>query len=54
VIHAYRGVVPRGSLLMGASARVKRSVTEKGLELIYRAAKGYIGLTAEYRTARGA
>ena len=39
---------------MGAPARVKRSVTEKDLELIYRSAKGYIGLAAEYRAARGA
>ena len=46
--------VPRGSLLMGAPARVKRSVTEKDLELIYRSAKSYIGLAAEYRVARGA
>ena len=47
-------LVPRGSLLMGAPARVKRSVTEKDLELIYRSAKSYIGLAAEYRVARGA
>lgn len=47
-------LVPRGSLLMGAPARVKRSVTEKDLELIYRSAKSYIGLAAEYRAARGA
>jgi carbonic anhydrase/acetyltransferase-like protein (isoleucine patch superfamily) len=54
MIHAHRGVVPKGSLLMGAPARVKRSVTEKDLELIYRSAKGYIGLATEYRAARGA
>ena len=47
-------LVPTGSLLMGAPARVKRSVTEKDLELIYRSAKSYIGLAAEYRAARGA
>ena len=47
-------LVRRGSLLMGAPARVKRSVTEKDLELIYRSAKNYIGLAAEYRAARGA
>lgn len=47
-------LVPKGSLLMGAPARVKRSVTEKDLDLIYRSAKGYISLAAEYRAARGA
>ncbi len=46
--------VPHGSLLMGAPARVKRSVTEKDLELIYRSAKNYIGLAAEYKAAQGA
>lgn len=45
-------LVPKGSLLMGAPARVKRSVTEKDLELIYRSAKSYIGLAAEYRAAQ--
>ena len=44
---------PRGSLLMGAPARVKRSVTEKDLELIYRSAKNHIGLAAEYKAAQG-
>jgi gamma-carbonic anhydrase len=47
-------VVPKGSLLMGAPARVKRSVTDKDLDLIYRSAKNYIGLAAAYRTAQGA
>ena len=47
-------LVPRGSLLMGAPARVKRSVTEKDLELIYRSAKNSIGLAAEHRAAQGA
>src|SRR3970040_1986379 len=47
-------LVPRGSLLMGAPPRVKRPVTEKDLELIYRSAKSHIGLAAEYRVARGA
>lgn len=42
MIHAYRGVLP------------KRCVTDKDLELIYRSAKGYISLAAEYRAARGA
>jgi carbonic anhydrase/acetyltransferase-like protein (isoleucine patch superfamily) len=46
-------LVPKGSLLMGTPARVKRPVTEKDLELIYRSAKSYIGLAAEYRAARG-
>jgi carbonic anhydrase/acetyltransferase-like protein (isoleucine patch superfamily) len=44
--------VPRGSLLMGGPARVKRQVTEKDLELIYRSAKSYMALAAEYRAAR--
>jgi carbonic anhydrase/acetyltransferase-like protein (isoleucine patch superfamily) len=47
-------LVPKGSLLMGTPARVKRSVTDKDLDLIYRSAKSYIGLAAEYRTAQGA
>lgn len=47
-------LVPRGSLLMGAPARVRRFVTEKDLELIYRSAKYYIGLAAEYKAAQGA
>ena len=51
MIHAYRGVVPKGSLLMGAPARVKRSATDKDIELIYRSAKSYVGLAAEYRAA---
>src|SRR3970040_55179 len=44
--------VPRGSLLMGARARVKRQVTEKDLELIYNSAKNYVALAAEYRAAQ--
>ena len=47
-------LVPKGSLLMGAPARVKRSVTDKDLDLIYRSAKNYISLAAEYRTTQGA
>jgi carbonic anhydrase/acetyltransferase-like protein (isoleucine patch superfamily) len=47
-------IVPKGSVLMGAPARVKRTVTQKDLELIYRSAKGYIALSAEYRAARSA
>jgi carbonic anhydrase/acetyltransferase-like protein (isoleucine patch superfamily) len=46
-------VVPKGSLLMGAPARVKRSVTDKDLDLIYRSAKNYVGLAAEYKIAQG-
>jgi gamma-carbonic anhydrase len=45
-------LVPKGSVLMGAPARVKRSVTDKDLDLIYGSAKRYIGLTAEYRAAQ--
>jgi len=44
--------VPRGSLLMGAPARVKRQVTEKDLELIYNSARNYVALAAEYRAAQ--
>ena len=47
-------LVPKGSVLMGAPARVKRSVTDKDLDLIYGSAKNYIGLAAEYRVAPGA
>src|SRR3970282_2116468 len=47
-------LVPKGSLLMGAPARVKRSVTEKDLELIYRSAKNSSGLAAAYGAAQGA
>jgi len=47
-------VVPKGSLLMGAPARVKRAVTDKDLDLIYGSAKRYIGLAAEYRAAQSA
>lgn len=43
--------VPEGSVVMGAPARVKRSATDKDLELIYRSAKSYVGLAAEYRAA---
>jgi carbonic anhydrase/acetyltransferase-like protein (isoleucine patch superfamily) len=43
--------VPRGSVLMGAPARVKRQVTAADLELIRRSARNYIALGAEYRTA---
>jgi hypothetical protein len=39
---------------MGAPARVKRSVTDKDLDLIDGSAKRYVGLAAEYRAAQGA
>ncbi len=45
---------PRGSVLMGAPARVKRQVTEADLDLIHRAARNYIALAAEYKIAQGA
>jgi gamma-carbonic anhydrase len=46
-------LVPRGSLLMGTPARVKRQVTDKDLDLIYRSAKSYIALAADYKAAPG-
>jgi carbonic anhydrase/acetyltransferase-like protein (isoleucine patch superfamily) len=46
--------VPRGSVLMGTPARVKRQVTEADLDLIRRSAKNYIALAAEYKAALGA
>ena len=45
---------PRGSLLMGAPARVKRQVTEVDLELIHRSARNYVALAAEYKAMQGA
>lgn len=45
---------PRGSVLMGAPARVKRQVTEADLDLIHRSARNYVALAAEYRTMQGA
>jgi len=54
VICPYGGVVPKGSVLMGAPPRVKRSVTGKDLDLIHRSARGYPGLAAEYTAAQGA
>ena len=45
---------PRGSVLMGAPARVKRQVTEADLDLIHRSAKNYIALAAEYKAAESA
>jgi carbonic anhydrase/acetyltransferase-like protein (isoleucine patch superfamily) len=43
---------PRGSVLMGAPARIKRQVTEADLDLIRRSARNYIGLRADYLAAR--
>jgi len=43
--------VPRGSLLMGAPARVRRSVTAEDLDLIHRSAQNYVKLRAEYKAA---
>lgn len=45
---------PKGSLLMGSPARVRRSVTAEDLELIHRSARNYIKLRAEYLEAQGA
>jgi carbonic anhydrase/acetyltransferase-like protein (isoleucine patch superfamily) len=45
-------LAPRGSVLMGAPARVKRQVTPSDLDLIYRSAKGYIELSRDYLAAR--
>ena len=47
-------LVSRGSLLMGAPARVKRQVTEADLDLIHRSATNYVALAAEYRAMQGA
>ena len=46
--------VPKGSLVMGAPARVKRTVTDKDLDVIYRSVKSYISLATEYTIAQGA
>jgi carbonic anhydrase/acetyltransferase-like protein (isoleucine patch superfamily) len=46
-------LVPRGSVLTGAPARVKRQVTPADLDLIHRSAEGYIALRGEYLTAQG-
>ena len=45
-------LAPRGSVLMGAPARVKRQATAADLDLIYRSAKGYIELSRDYLAAR--
>lgn len=45
-------LAPRGSVLMGAPARVKRQATAADLDLIYRSAKGYIELSLDYLAAR--
>jgi len=46
-------LVPRGSVLMGAPARVKRQVNPDDLELIHRSAEGYIELRGVYLAAQG-
>ena len=46
-------LVPRGSVLMGAPARVKRQVTPADLDLIHRSAEGYIALRGEYLASQG-
>lgn len=45
--------VPRGSLLMGVPAKVRRSVTAEDLDLIHRSAQNYIRLRADYKAAGG-
>lgn len=40
---------PRGSVLMGAPARIKRQVSEADLDLIRRSARNYIALKEDYR-----
>lgn len=45
--------IPRGSLLMGAPARVARRVTDADLELIRGTALNYIALKDEYMARRG-
>ena len=47
-------LVSRGSLLMGAPARVKRQVTGADLDLIHRSARNYVALAAEYKAMQGA
>jgi gamma-carbonic anhydrase len=42
---------PRGSVLMGAPARVKRGVTPEDLDLIRRSARNYVELRGEYLAA---
>lgn len=44
--------VPKGSLLMGAPARVRRSVSAEDLDLIHRSARNYVRLRAEYKAMR--
>ena len=41
--------VPRGSVLMGSPAKVRRQVTGEDLELIRRSARNYIELKDQYR-----
>ena len=46
-------LAPRGSVLMGAPARVKRQVTPADLDLIHRSAERYIALRGVYLAAQG-
>lgn len=45
---------PRGSVLMGSPARVKRQATEGDLDLIKRSAQNYIALRGDYLAIPGA
>lgn len=44
-------LAPRGSVLMGTPARVKRQATAADLDLIYKSAKRYIELSRDYLVA---
>jgi carbonic anhydrase/acetyltransferase-like protein (isoleucine patch superfamily) len=44
---------PRGSVLMGAPATVRRQASEADLDLIRRSARNYIALKNDYRGAAG-
>ncbi len=46
--------IPRGSLVMGSPAKVRRAVTAEDLDLIHRSAQNYIRLRAEYLRAQEA
>jgi carbonic anhydrase/acetyltransferase-like protein (isoleucine patch superfamily) len=45
---------PKGSVLMGAPATVRRAVGAEDLDLIRRSAQNYIRLRAEYKATQGA
>ena len=44
--------IPRRSLMMGAPAKVARTLTDDDLELIRRSAAAYVRLKGEYREGR--